>query len=116
VFKWPKRTEVDKAARIWASQLVQQKPEVIKLGYFGSYARGDWGVGSDLDLIAVVERSEKAFEMRSLDWDVSRLPVPAQILVYTVDEWKSLQQEGKRFASTLARETVWVHDKSQKGC
>ena len=66
-------------------------------------------MGSDLDLIAIVERSEEAFEKRSLNWDVNQLPVPAQVLVYTLEEWEFFQQESSRFALTLARETVWVH-------
>jgi predicted nucleotidyltransferase len=36
-------------------------PEVVRVGYFGSYARGDWGVGSDLDLIIIVDRSDEPF-------------------------------------------------------
>ncbi|HTY23898.1 MAG TPA: nucleotidyltransferase domain-containing protein [Desulfomonilaceae bacterium] len=115
VFKWPNRSEVDKAVRTWAAELIRNNPEVIKLGYFGSYARGDWGVGSDLDLIAIVERSEEAFEKRSLNWDVNELPVPAQVIVYTLKEWELFQQEGNRFALTLARETVWVHGETHKG-
>jgi predicted nucleotidyltransferase len=39
---------------------------VVRIGYFGSYARGDWGVGSDLDVIAVVAFSDEAFTRRAL--------------------------------------------------
>ncbi len=51
VLKWPSRKTVDRAVRSWTAEQVQQRPEIVRLGYFGSYARGDWGVGSDLDLI-----------------------------------------------------------------
>jgi uncharacterized protein len=108
VFKWPNRSQVDKAVREWAADEVTRHPGVIKLGYFGSYARGDWGVGSDLDLVAVVERSDEPFERRSLQWNVNALPVPAELLVYTLSEWKALQDRAGRFACTLAREAVWV--------
>jgi len=37
----------------------------LRIGYFGSYARGDWGVGSDLDLLVIVTAAEEAFEKRS---------------------------------------------------
>jgi len=104
---------VDEAVRIWAARVIKQDPRVIKLGYFGSYARGDWGVGSDLDLIAVVEQTEQPFERRSLSWDLNQLPVPTQIIVYTLEEWDSFRQQGKRFVLTLERETVWVHNMSQ---
>ena len=55
VLKWPHKGEVDQAARRWAGELAARHPEVVRIGYFGSYARDDWGVGSDLDLIAIVK-------------------------------------------------------------
>jgi len=112
VLKWPNRETVDKAVRHWATRFVKNRPEVIRLGYFGSYARGDWGVGSDLDLVAVIEESDECFERRSLKWNIYQLPVPAQVLVYTREEWESLKEQGSRFALTLERETIWVYQQS----
>ncbi|MFC1836502.1 nucleotidyltransferase domain-containing protein [Thermodesulfobacteriota bacterium] len=108
VFRWPNREEVDRAAREWAAEIAKQHTGVIRVGYFGSYARGNWGVGSDLDLVAIVSRTDEPFEKRSLGWDVDELPVPAQLLVYTASEWESLQNDKGRFARALASETVWV--------
>jgi hypothetical protein len=65
-------------------------------------------VGSDLDLIAVLESSPEPFERRALEWDLSTLPVPAELLVYTRQEWERLQQEGGRFARTLEQEACWL--------
>ncbi|MFH1114297.1 MAG: nucleotidyltransferase domain-containing protein [Pseudomonadota bacterium] len=109
VFKWPNRKEVDDAVRTWAPKAAELHPGVLRIGYFGSYARGDWGVGSDLDVIAIVEHAEESFERRSLGWDVDDLPVPVQLIVYALKEWALLTQEGGRFARTLESETVWVH-------
>jgi uncharacterized protein len=110
VFKWPDRSEVDHSVRGWAQEAVNRREGIIKLGYFGSYARGDWGVGSDLDLVAIVDHASEPFERRSLIWDLSSLPVPAELLVYTTTEWQSLRKEGGRFARTLEQETVWVYE------
>ena len=115
MFTWPDHTQVDKAVRVWVVEVARQHPELLRVGYFGSYARGDWGVGSDLDLVAVVEKATERFERRSLRWDLSRLPVPAELLVYTEDEWQRLQVEGGRFARTLAREAIWVYPEGEKG-
>ncbi len=112
VFKWPNRKEVDKAVRAWAPEAAEQHAVVLRIGYFGSYARGDWGVGSDLDMIAIVEHAEEPFEKRSLNWDVDDLPVPVQLIVYSLKEWELLMHKGGRFACTLQRETVWVHEQS----
>ena len=108
VLKWPGHDTVDRAIREWAVEEAKKHPELLQLGYFGSYARKDCGVGSDLDLVAVVKESSEPFERRNLSWDLSPLPVPTDLLVYTEKEWKNLQKEGGRFAATLSLETVWV--------
>ena len=54
VLKWPDKNTVDQAVRSWSIEQALRRPELKRIGYFGSYARGDWGVGSDLDLIAVL--------------------------------------------------------------
>jgi uncharacterized protein len=108
VLVWPDRATVDRQAREWAAGVVAERPELRRLGYFGSYARGDWGVGSDLDLVAVLSSSPLPFPERGASFDLTTLPVPAEILVYTEDEWQKLRQTGGRFAETLAREVIWL--------
>jgi uncharacterized protein len=80
----------------------------VRLGYYGSYARGDWGVGSDLDVIAIVRKTAEPFERRSLGWDLNSLPVPADIIVYTLPEWEKLEQGHTRFFRKLGREAIWT--------
>jgi uncharacterized protein len=111
VLRWPDRGRVDRAVRAWAEDAVMRHGRVLKLGYFGSYARGDWGVGSDLDLVAILETDPEPFERRSLKWDLNQLPVQAQLLVYTAAEWGALKSQGSRFFNVLNSETVWVFDK-----
>jgi uncharacterized protein len=108
VLTWPDARTIDHAVRCWVEKIVTHRREVLRIGYFGSYARGDWGVGSDLDLVIVLESSEQPFERRGIEWDVSELPVPADILVYTQAEWHALSQQ-RRFYHTLRREAVWVY-------
>lgn len=108
VLKWPDRTQVVEEVRAWARGQIELRPDIVRLGYFGSYARGDAGVGSDLDLVAVVREASEPFERRAVLWDLISLPVPAEILVYTPSEWDALRRRGGRFARMLAEETVWV--------
>lgn len=107
VFTWPDARTVDQAVRRWADQVVRTRKDVQRIGYFGSYARGDWGVGSDLDLIVVVGASNQPFERRAAEWDLTELPVPVDLLVYTEEEWQSLPRQG-RFYRTVVREAIWV--------
>ena len=107
VFKWPDAAAVDRALRSWAHRIAAERSEVRRIGYFGSYARGDWGVGSDLDVIIIVTATAAAFERRAVEWDLTGLPVPADALVYTEDEWRALGPTS-RFRETVEREAVWV--------
>ena len=99
--------------RMISQEILPRHPELIRLGYFGSYARGDWGVGSDIDLLAIVGSQTAPFERRSLTWDLSSLPVAADLLVFSRDEWDRMQAEGRLFARRLCEETVWVYESTQ---
>lgn len=112
VLKWPDRAQVDAAVRHWATRQARLRPELQAVGYFGSYARGDWGVGSDLDLIVVVTETTQPFERRGQGWDTQTLPVPVDLLVYTPPELDTLRADGGRFARVLDEETVWVYPPS----
>jgi len=109
VFRWPDLESVDQAVRDWADNVARERPEVLRIGYIGSYARGDWGVGSDLDLIIILRASKQPFWRRSLELPLPDLPVPADMLVYTQDEWSSIGAEGTRFYTTVQHEARWVY-------
>jgi hypothetical protein len=100
---------VEEALRVWLKGEGARHPDLVRLGYFGSYARGDWGVGSDLDLIALIRESDEPFERRALSWDLNPLPVPAELLVYTEAEWRRLLDTRSRFAETVMQQAVWVY-------
>jgi predicted nucleotidyltransferase len=108
VLRWPDHGSVVAALEAWAAREASRHAGLLRLGYYGSYARGDWGVGSDIDLIAIVEGAADPFDRRALDWDLLDLPVPAEIVVYTREEWERLRSEGGRFARTIERESVWL--------
>jgi predicted nucleotidyltransferase len=98
---------VDRAVRTWAEDLATSDETVVRVGYFGSYARGDWGVGSDLDVVIVVRESDRPFERRALRFDASALPVPADVFVYTTEEWGRMSAIGG-LPRTVASQVVWV--------
>ncbi|GAB4253473.1 MAG: nucleotidyltransferase domain-containing protein [Thermoleophilia bacterium] len=108
VLKWPNNQAVDRAVRAWAKLVADSHPEVVRIGYFGSYARGDWGVGSDLDLVVIVGEAAEPFSRRPLALNTLELPVPTDLLVYTTAEWRRLLEEPRPFAQRMDREAVWV--------
>lgn len=107
VFRWPELKAVREAAAAWAAEQASTRPDVLRIGMWGSCARGDWGVGSDLDLVVVIDESALPWERRALEWDTTTLPVPTDLLVYTQAEWRNLDPRS-RFARTLREETSWL--------
>ena len=108
VLTWPGKNRVEPALAAWALELSTRCGDLLAVGYFGSYERGDWGVGSDLDLIVVLGKSESLFGQRSLPVGTGLLPVPADMLIYTWGELEEMMRRGGRFAATLHAETAWV--------
>ena len=41
-------------------------------------------------------------------WNLNGLPVPADLLVYTLAEWDRLMAGKSHLAGTLRREAIWV--------
>ena len=108
LIRWPDRTVVERALCAWAEEAGRDRPELRHVGYFGSYARGDWGVGSDLDVVLIVSAAAAPFHERAAEWDMLPLPVPVDLLVYTPLEWTSVIAQPTRLAEVLRTETVWV--------
>lgn len=109
VLKWPSTQIVIEALGKWAKEIARKRDDIQRIGYFGSYARGDWGVGSDLDLLLIVKRCDHPFEERAAKLDATTLPVPADVLVYTTQEWQMLRQE--RRSGWLLPEVVWIYSR-----
>ncbi len=108
LMRWPGRDDVDVAARGWAQQLSDADSRVIAVGYFGSYARGEAGVGSDLDLVVIIDAPVSRGLRAGAAWKLEHLPVAADLLIYSSSEWAQLAASESRFYRTLCDEVVWL--------
>lgn len=108
IVRWPAREMVEAAMQQWIATHLAQNSTVLAIGYFGSYARGEAGVGSDLDVVMIVAESDLPFWQRAMNWDFRSIPVPVELLVYTLTEWQQLSDRQPRFWQTLTQETVWL--------
>lgn len=113
VFKWPDREQVLSAAREWARTVHRTDAGIRSVCCVGSYARGDWGVGSDLDLVIVVGSSDLPFERRPARFDTAALPVQSDVWVYTAEEWSRLPEQSPQVWRRWQREAL---DLLQPGC
>jgi hypothetical protein len=62
-------------------------------------------VGSDVDLLMVVDPAEEPFARRAAAWHTTKLPVPADLLVYTQHE-----RDAPEFARGMKTDVVWVYE------
>ncbi len=108
ILKWPKLEEVHRALSDWAVQEAANRPELLRVGYIGSYARGDWGVGSDLDVVLVVRETAEPWIERGRHWDLTSLPVPADLLIYSRAEFEQKIDEASHLSRELQR-AAWVY-------
>jgi hypothetical protein len=75
---------------------------------FGSYGRGNAGVGSDLDLVLILEVCALPIWERLRRWDTGSLPLACDLLVYSLQEWQTLPQWNPRLAHALLHDTRWL--------
>ena len=110
VFKWPDREQVLSAARRWACALRRQDAAVELVLCIGSYARNDWGVGSDLDVIIVLSDTDLSPVERHARYAPQGLPVPADVWVYTRAEWEDLPSQSPHLWKRLQHEMLDLTD------
>jgi len=100
---------VIEAARAWAERLRRDHPEVLRVGYFGSYARDDYVPGSDMDVLLELAGSGKArWQDRAEDYHPDGFPVPVDIFAYTQKEIETMRRDGTAFLQTILNEIVWL--------
>jgi uncharacterized protein len=107
VLVWPKKSEVIRALQQWEKGLRESRSDLVRVGYYGSLARDDWGVGSDVDLVVILDRADRPPIERPLEFDLSPLPVATDLLVFTADEWDARITAKDRFAEEMRR-VIWI--------
>jgi uncharacterized protein len=108
VLRWPSSAAVLEQAGTWARRQAATHADLEAVGVFGSYGRGDAGVGSDLDLLLILRHCDLPVWERLRRWDTSSLPLATDLLVYSRAEWESLPHWNQTFAAVLDRDVCWL--------
>lgn len=108
VLRWPEPHQVLRQVETWAAEQAARVPSLERVAVFGSYGRGQAGVGSDLDLLLIDAHASGSQQERLLLWPLERLPLSCDALVLTPAEHSALLAEGSRFAGELRRDVRWV--------
>lgn len=98
---------IEQALARWVEEL-RERPEVLAVVLFGSFASGRAVPGSDLDLLIVLRDDSRPFLDRVPDYAPDDLPVPADVFPYTLAEVAA----GQPLAAEALRagRTLWVRD------
>lgn len=103
---WPRPEEVISALRRWARRAAAADPQIVRVVLFGSYARGDWGVGSDADVLIELARCDRPPIARlGLVPDPPGV-VPVDLMIRTTGELELMRREGYRFTRVLEAEGI----------
>lgn len=108
VLRWPRPEQVLDEVRAWADEQRRGRTSLQRVGVFGSYGRGDAGVGSDLDLLLIDAAAEGPQHQRLRHWPLERLPLSCDALVLSPAEWQALLAKGSRMALELHRDLRWL--------
>jgi predicted nucleotidyltransferase len=95
---------LEQALQLYVAE-VSQRPEVLQVVLFGSFATGRYAPGSDVDLLVVLSQSTKRFRDRIPDYLPALFPVDVDVFPYTAEEVRrlSLPQEALRTGKVLWR-------------
>lgn len=79
------------------------RPEVVRIGLFGSYARGDYAPGSDADVLMLIRNcDEPCWFLRPPAYSTSSLPVAVDLPVQTGEQARCLSEFSGRFRHILS--------------
>ncbi len=67
---------------------LSRREEVLKVVIFGSWIRGEAGVGSDVDFLIVLKESNLPFLERIPIYTPSNFPIDIDVFPYTLEELK----------------------------
>lgn len=108
LLRWPDPEQVLSQVAAWAERIACEHPGLQRVGVFGSYGRGDAGVGSDLDLLLIDALASGPQHQRLLAWPLAELPLSCDALVLTPAEHRELLARGSAMAAALARDSRWL--------
>jgi hypothetical protein len=72
LLRWPEPELILAQVAAWAAAVAADHPGLVRVGVFGSYGRGDAGVGSDLDLLLIDRQAAGPQHQRLLAWPPCR--------------------------------------------
>jgi len=91
--------------------LIIKKFNLKKIIIFGSFARGDYHKGSDLDLVIVGEFKERFIDRIGKIMELNESDLEIDVMVYTEEEFQKMIKERRPFIEQALDEGIVVYEK-----
>ena len=96
--------------------LIIRKFNIKKIIIFGSFARGDYHKGSDLDLVIVGEFKERFIDRIGKIIELNDSDLEINTMVYTEEEFQKMIKERRSFIEQALEEGIVVYEKRDTKC
>jgi predicted nucleotidyltransferase len=96
--------------------LIIKKFNLKKIVIFGSFARGDYHKGSDLNLIIIGEFKERFINRIGKIIELNKSDLEIEAMVYTEEESKKMIKERRPFIEQALEEGIVVYEKRDTKC
>ncbi len=104
------KSKIEKELQRIVKQLASKyQPRQIIL--FGSWARGDFHVGSDIDLIIIKETSERFIDRIGKVLELVNSPFAIEPMVYTPQEYQRMLKENNYFLKNALLEGRVIYER-----
>ena len=112
VIKSVDEARVRKAMDDYAQRLLAARSEIEEIVVFGSFVRGDFAPGSDLDVFLLLTHSEKRVRDRVPDYLPRTFPVPLDLFPFTREDITAL---GPSPILDAVRDSKWRYVRGVRG-
>ncbi len=96
--------------------LIIRKFNIKKIIIFGSFARGNYHKGSDLDLVIVGEFKERFIDRIGKIIELNDSDLEINAMVYTEEEFQKMIKERRSFIEQALEEGIVVYEKRDTKC
>lgn len=103
VVKSADREGVRRAVEAHVEKLRAERPEILRILWFGSWVTGIPAPGSDVDLCLILSHSDKSLRDRIPDYLPLGFPVGIDLFAYTEDEFERLQETSPEWVREIEK-------------
>lgn len=109
-----RRVDIERSGEIFKGIEAYREKVVSKLNpkriiLFGSFARGDFNEGSDIDLIVIADWKEGFLDRIKTLMEMNDLKLPIEPIGYTEEEFEEMIRKGNPFILKVLEEGVVIY-------